>query len=78
MSAELEAAHADIAVHALLEDAPCDDCRQARRCAFSRLACAAFAMYTEGRGGNGWRNAPRIASRHRFNLLFAEAPQRRG
>jgi hypothetical protein len=54
----------------VIEPAPCDDCRFARRCGVEQLACEAFSMYAAGLAAKRWREAPRAPTRARFEAVI--------
>jgi hypothetical protein len=54
---------------------PCAECPNAARCGSQRLACEQFSMFIRFGGDVRWRPAPRVPSKHIFEILFPEAAQ---
>jgi hypothetical protein len=46
-------------VNVILDDAPCDACVNAARCAAQHLACESFAAFVAGEPESRWQAAPR-------------------
>lgn len=54
----------------VVEPAPCSGCQFAERCRDERLACDAFALYSQSAQQSRWCNAPRAPTPARFESLF--------
>ena len=57
---------------AMLELAPCDQCRLAERCKAKRLACRAFSLFIAGASPIAWNAVNRAPTRERYEAVLGE------